>query len=61
MKISNLVPTVVPGVEKLTGDNSKQEKERVLEKFKQGLALFYVVFIPKDCSLFAFGMLSEYK
>jgi hypothetical protein len=37
-RISTLVDFDPPGIEKLTGDNSKQEKERVMELFKQGSA-----------------------
>ena len=34
-RLYDIVETV-PGVEKLTGDNSKEEKERVIQKFKEG-------------------------
>ena len=36
-RMSDIVETV-PGVEKLTGDNSKEEKERVMARFKDGWA-----------------------
>ena len=35
-RISTLVDFDPPGIEKLTGDNSKEEKERVMQRFKIG-------------------------
>ena len=34
-RMSNIVESA-PAVEKLTGDNSKEEKERVMKPFKDG-------------------------